>query len=273
VSTQAAARESFSRSTRGPGVGSAVGSEFIKLTSVPAQRALMLVAIGVAALTAVVFFVSLPVSQGRGVGDLEPGELLGVGILGSDAAAFVMIILAAVHVGSEYSTGMIQSTLTITPARGRVLAGKLISVGVTALVVGTVAAAVCVGIALVVAEAVGVDPGLILTPTGIRLALGSVTMSLCYAMIAASATFVFRRTALGIAVALVVMAVGGLAGWFGDQVSAVLTPLMPVAAIHSLSGTASGPESIGVARASLSLVVWIGISIGAAAWRLFRRDA
>ena len=69
------------------------------------------------------------------------------------------------------------------------------------------------------------------------------------------------------------MAVGGLAGWFGEGVSAVLTPLMPVAAIHSLSGVATGHESIGIAGATLSLLGWLGISIGAAAWRFVRRDA
>ena len=51
---------------RGPGVGAAISSEFIKLSSVPTQRALLFVAIGIAALMAVVFYVSLPVTQGRG---------------------------------------------------------------------------------------------------------------------------------------------------------------------------------------------------------------
>ena len=50
----------------GPGLGSAISSEFIKLISVPRQRALPFGAIGAAALMAVVFYVSLPVTQGRG---------------------------------------------------------------------------------------------------------------------------------------------------------------------------------------------------------------
>ena len=46
-------------------------------------------------------------------------------------------------------------------------------------------------------------------------------MPVLYSVIAASAAFVCRSTALGIVVPLAVMAVGGLAGWFGDGVSAV----------------------------------------------------
>ena len=222
---------------------------------------------------AVVFYASLPVTQGRAVTDLAPGEILGAGILGVDAAAFIMLVLAAIHVGSEYSTGMVQSTLTITPDRGRVLAGKFATVGITSLVVGALAAGVCVGAALVVAGSLGIDPGLILTAEGVQLALGSIVMPVLYSMLAASAAFVSRSIALGVVIPLVVMAAGGLAGWFGDTVSALLTPVMPVAAIHSLSGVATGHESIGIAGATLSLLGWVGISVGAAAWRLLRHDA
>lgn len=272
MTTQVATRTPLG-SPRSPGVGAAISSEFSKLTSVPTQRALLYLAIGIAALTAVIFYVSLPVTQGRAVSDLEPGEILEVGILGVDAAAFITIILAAVHVGSEYSTGMIQSTLTITPDRGRVLAGKFVSVGVTSLVVGAIAAAVCVGAALIVAGSLGIGPGLMLTAAGVQLALGSIMMPVLYSVIAASAAFVCRSTGLGIVIPLAVMAAGGLAGWFGDTVSALLTPLVPIAAIHSLSGVATGHESIGVAGATISLLCWLGVSIGAAAWRLLRRDA
>jgi ABC-2 type transport system permease protein len=260
-------------SPRGPGVGSAIGSELSKLTSVPRQRALLVGAIGAAALMAVVFYVSLPVTQGRSLSALSPGELLGAGLLGVDAAAFVLIMLAAIHVGSEYSTGMIQSTLIITPARGRVLAAKFATVAATALVVGTIAAAVCIAAALTVGSAVGIDPSLILTGEGIQLVLGSIAMPVLYAVIAASAAFVCRSTALGMAIPLAVMAVGGLAGWFGDNISALLTPLMPVAAIHSLSGVATGHESLGIAGAAASILTWLAVSIGAAAWRLLRHDA
>ena len=171
---------------------------------------------------AAVFYLSLPVTQGRGLSELSPGEILGAGMLGVDAAAFVLIILAAIHVGSEYSTGMIQSTLIITPARGRVLAGKFVTIGATPW------------------PSARSRPWCAWRPpsswlgrsasirarfsrrAGVQFALGSIAMPVLYSVIAASAAFVCRSTALGMAIPLVVMAVGGLAGWFGDRVSALL---------------------------------------------------
>lgn len=258
---------------RAPGMGSAVAAEFAKLGSVPAQRALHLAAVVLAAVVAVVFYLSLPVTQGRSVSELGPDEVLETGMLGVDAAAFVLIIVAAIHVGSEYSTGMIVSTLILTPARSRVLAAKLVTVAIASLAVGAVAAAVCLGVALIVAGAHGIGPGLLLSAAGIQLVLGSLAMPVLYAVIAACAAFVGRSAAAGMVVPVILMAAGGVAGWFGPGVSASATPLLPVAAIHSLSGVATGPESIGLAGAAVSLVAWIGISVGAAAWRLFRRDA
>lgn len=272
MSTHEAIRPDRAVMTR-PGLGSAIASEFSKLTSVPSHRALLAVAIGLAPLVALIFFLSLPVTQGTTLSELPAGELLSVAILGIDALAFMTVILAALHVGSEYSTGMIGSTLTITPARGRVLTGKFVVVGVTSLLLGIIAASLCVGLTLVVAAALGDGPGLVLTGPGLQLALGSIAMPVLYALLAAAGAFVFRSTALGIVIPLVVMAVGGLAGWFGDVVSAVVTPLTPTAAIHSLSGVASGHEAIGVAGAVISLFVWAGLSVGAAAWRLRRHDA
>jgi len=81
MSLHTAISETFD-SPRSPGVGSAISSEFIKLVSVPRQRALLLGAIGAAALMAVVFYVSLPVTQGRSLGELSPGEILGAACSG-----------------------------------------------------------------------------------------------------------------------------------------------------------------------------------------------
>jgi ABC-2 type transport system permease protein len=128
-----------------------------------------------------------------------------------DATAFITIILAGIHVRSEYSTGMIRSTLTITPSRGRVLGGKFVTVIVTSFTVGAIAATVCVAAASLVAGTVGIDLSLILTAAGIRLAIASMAMPVLYSVIAASAAFVSRSTALGIVIPLAVVAAGGLA--------------------------------------------------------------
>lgn len=262
-----------SEGTRATGLGSVVSAETIKLWSLTTQRALLLVAVGLAGLAAAFFYLTLPLTQGRTLAALEPGEILEAGVLGVDAAAIVVIVFAAFHVGAEYSTGLIQTTLTLTPSRRRVVAGKLVTAGLAALCVGIAAAALCLIAAVVAGATVGLSAGEILTGEGVRLAAGSLAMPVVYAVIAAAGAFVFRSTASGIVTPLFVMAVGGLAGLLGGPVGTIVTPLMPVAAIHSLAGTATGHEAISTAAAVGSLIVWIGLSAGAATWRLVRRDA
>jgi hypothetical protein len=261
------------RSGKNPGAGSAIAAEAIKLWSLPTQRSLMVVALGLAAVTAALFYVTLSVTQGRMLSQLAPREILGTGILGVDAAAFAVIVVAATHVGTEYSTGLIHTTLTLTPSRWRTLAGKLVTVGIAALAVGILAVVVCILAAIIAGVTAGMDAGSILTGGGLRLAAGSAAMPVVYAVLAAAGAFVFRSTALGIVTPLTVMAVSGISGWFGDTVSSVLTPLTPVAAIHTLAGSASGHEAIGIFGALVSLVAWMGIATGAAAWRLHGKDA
>ncbi|MBF8185689.1 hypothetical protein ITP53_08040 [Nonomuraea sp. K274] len=258
------------RSEKSP---SAIAAEAIKLWSLPTQRALIVVAVGLAAVTAALFYLTLPVTQGRTLAQLAPGEIFGAGIFGVDAAAFAVIVVAAIHVGSEYSTGAIYTTLTLTPSRWRILAGKLVTVGLTALAVGILAAVVCVLAAVIAGATAGMDAGLLLTGASLRLAAGSVAMPVLYAVLAAAGAFVFRSTALGIVTPLTVLMVGGISGFFGDTVSSVVTPLMPVSAIHSLAGSATGHEGIGLLGAFMSLIAWIGIAAGAAAWRLHGKDA
>lgn len=259
-------------SVRAPGVSSAITSEFTKFISLPSQRALIWISVAVAGFMALVFYLSLPVTQGRDLGRLAPGEILGAGILGVDAAAFVAIVLSAMFVGAEYSTGMIESTIILTPSRGRLVAAKIATVGGASTVIGILSAAVCVLAAIITGAMVNMDAATILNPAGVQLAAGSIVMPVIYSVIAASAAFVFRSTALGILVPLVVMAIGGIAGWFGATISAVVTPLLPVAAIHTLSGVAEGNEAIGALGAVVSVLTWAGVSIAAAAWRLHRRD-
>lgn len=251
----------------------AIAAEAMKLWSLPSQRWLLIVAVGLAAVSAVFFYVSLPVTQGRTLAQLGTDEILGAGILGVDAAAFVVIVLAASHVGSEYATGSIQTTLTLTPSRWRTVIGKLFTAGLAGLVVGVVAACICLVAAVIAGAGVGVGAGSILTPGGLQLAAGSVAMPVMYAVIAAAGAFMFRGTALGIVTALAVMAAAGIAGLLGESLGAVVTAVMPVSAIHTLAGSASGAEEIGAAAALASLVVWVAIAAGASTWRLGRTDA
>lgn len=256
-----------------PSVGSTISSEASKLTTAPSHRWLLAIAFLIAPLVAAIFMISLPVTEGISIDEMPGEELLNVALLGVDAAALVTIILAAVFVGTEYSTGLIATTLILTPARGKVLTGKFVAMILTALVTGLVAVALCIALTLGAVAVTGGDPSAAITGSSLRLALGSWAMPVLYTLIAAASTFAFRSTALGILVPLLIIVVGGISTWFGDAVAAIITPLSPTAAIHSLSGVATGHEAIGLVGAVVSLLIWTGLSVGIAAWRLYRRDA
>jgi energy-coupling factor transporter ATP-binding protein EcfA2 len=107
---------------RDPAIGSAISSEFIKLTCLPRQGALRLGAIGAAALMPVVFYLSLPVTQGRSLAELRPGELLGAGMLGVDPS---LILTGA---GTQLALGSI-----VMPVLYAVIAASTAFVCCTAL--------------------------------------------------------------------------------------------------------------------------------------------
>lgn len=255
-----------------PGLSAAVRSEAIKLWSLPSHRALMTAAIALSGIAAAFFYATLPVTQGRPLSALAPHQVFGAGVLGVDASTFVLIALSAVFVGSEFTSGMIQTTATLTPDRTRFLTAKLLTIGAAVLIIGVLAAALCILVTVVAGGLVSMTPAELFPAENIRLAAGSVAMPVVYAILAATGTFVFRSAALGALVPLAIMAIGGVAEWFGAGFGAMVTPLLPVSAIHSLTGTASGNEAIGLGWAFVSLAAWIAIASLAAGRRLTRRD-
>jgi len=71
-------------------------------------------------------------------GDTASNSLL----FGLIVAVTVIIVIAAMFITVEYRRGLIRTTFTSTPRRGRVLAAKAVVIGVVTFVIGSVAAAV-----------------------------------------------------------------------------------------------------------------------------------
>ena len=64
--------------------------------------------------------------------------------MGTFAGLIAVIVVATMFITAEYRRGLIRTTLTASPRRGRVLAAKAIVIGAVAFVAGLVAAAVAV---------------------------------------------------------------------------------------------------------------------------------
>ncbi|RPK91049.1 MULTISPECIES: ABC transporter permease subunit [Streptomyces] len=136
-------------------LGDAVASEWTKIRSVRAtiwtlgvMIALMLtIGLGAALLIA---------ADGGSLAD-EP--VLGLGFFGVLLGSICVITLGVLTIGSEYSTGMIRTTLTACPSRGRVLMAKSIVFSSLAFVVTTVTATVVAGLQTLILDGAPASAG------------------------------------------------------------------------------------------------------------------
>ena len=118
------------------GLGGALRSEFTKIRSVRSTYwtllAMVVVTIGIGAL-ACVGAINRPHGAGRLL-DPTQHSLIGL-VLGQ----LIIVVLGALTITSEYSTGMIRTSLSVQPRRGTVLAAKGIVFTLVSLVSGLVA--------------------------------------------------------------------------------------------------------------------------------------
>ena len=117
------------------GLGGALRSEFTKIRSVRSTYwtlfAMVVVTIGIGALACV----AATSHGGHGPGfDPTQHSLIGL-VLGQ----LIIVVLGALAITSEYSTGMIRTSLSVQPRRGTVLAAKGIVFTLVSLVSGLVA--------------------------------------------------------------------------------------------------------------------------------------
>ena len=145
---------------------------------------------------------------------------------GMGVAQIGAVVVAAMAVTSEYSTGLIRSTFAAMPGRGRVLAAKAVVLSVVMFVVGTVTALVGYAGANPLLDRAGV--GLALEGDVLRAMYGSGLFMAGIALFTIAVGFVLRNTAGTISAVLALMLILGnmallVPGEFGDW----LVKLMP----------------------------------------------
>lgn len=250
-----------------------VSAELGKIISQRPQRWLIGIAVLLAPLAATVFCISLPVTQGQTLADTATGDVLTASLLGIDAATIAAIVFAAIAVGTEYSTGLMHYSITVTPNRTRLLTAKATAIAfVTAAIgiAGVILVGAVAGVALAGTGRSFVD---VFAGSGPRLLAGSILMPVFYGVLAAFFAFVFRRTAAGILGPIAVLVLAAVIGWFGADISQILTPLTPLAGLHSISGIATGAEDVGPLAGTAILIVWLLAGYAIALWRFTRKDA
>ena len=216
---------------------------------------------------------------------------------GSFLSQFVVGVLGAMVITSEYATGSIRTTLSITSKRTTVLAAKLIVIGVVVFVVAelTAFASFFVGQAVLLAHgAKALPPGSTII-TQVRSAtipyvslsnggaLRAVFLSGAYllllALLACATGFVLRHTA------------GAIAAFVGVLlILPLIVSVLPASVAHSFEKYL--PSNLGLAMtlvttrktdfagvlftpwtATTLLVVYVAVAVVLAGWLLVRRDA
>jgi ABC-type transport system involved in multi-copper enzyme maturation permease subunit len=204
---------------------------------------------------------------------------------GTIAALLVVIVLATLFVTSEYRRGLIRTTLTAMPRRGRALAAKAVVAGSLAFAAGAVATA----LAEVITRHVFAANGNYLFPQRgpalARVVIGTgLFLGLAAALIVALGTML-RRSALTVAAGIVLLMLPGiLATSLPAGADTWLMRVTPTAAFaiqatlpHSNLVTAAytpanGYFPIGPWAGLAVLTAYTAIALSAATWLLRRRD-
>jgi ABC-2 family transporter protein len=138
-----------------------------------------------------------------GSGDIAPYEPivdpLHVTFFGTLFGLIALIALGALFITAEYRRGMIRTTVTASPRRGRILVAKALVIGAVAFASGLVGAAIALPIAAHKLYANGwrppVWPELSLTSSiGMRVVLGTAAIAAVAAVLGLAAGAVFRRS-------------------------------------------------------------------------------
>ncbi|MDR1189046.1 MAG: ABC transporter permease [Bifidobacteriaceae bacterium] len=181
--------------------GGIVKSEWIKLRSL---RSTWWCAVLLFVLTIgfVFMLVSSLVSQAELSSTAEALNADGYAVGATGRALFMVgeviaIVLGALTVTSEYSSGSIRSTLAVAPRRGPVLAAKALVVGAFTAVIGAVTLLAGTVAAVAVMSAAGYDATF--GSDAVKMAVGTVFALVATAMVGLGLGFVIRSSAGAIA--------------------------------------------------------------------------
>jgi hypothetical protein len=231
----------------------------------------------------------------RGSGDIAPAVVEGV--MGTHTASsslplglimglLVVIVVASMFVTTEYGRGLIRTTFTAIPARGRVLAAKGVVVGAVAFVLslGVMAVIVPLGQNLLRANGNYVFPATTLAQA--RIVIGASAIVGMAAITAIALAAILRRSAAAITAGTAVFLLPFiLAETVGGGTSDWLLRLTPAAGLSMLQalphyGQVSYPYTLSNGYFPLSplagfavLCGYTVIALGAATVVLNRRDA
>jgi hypothetical protein len=230
-----------------------------------------------------------------GSGDIAPvtsgpaglGTTITQTLVGTFAGLIFIVVVAALFITVEYRRGLIRTTLSAGPRRGRTLAAKAVVLGAVTFLTGlvTAAAVVTFGQRVLRANGVYVLPASFVTE--LRLIVGTAALLAIAALLALGLGTLLRRsvTAVTTAVAVTVLPYllavtvlpAGAAQWLLRVTPAAAFALQQsTPAYHHVADVytpAAGYFPLAPWAGFAVLCAWTAAVLGLAAYRLRRRDA
>ena len=230
-----------------------------------------------------------------GQGDIAPNEdepdLVQMSFQGVLVAVLFMVALGALFITSEYKRGMIRTTFTASPHRGRVLAAKALVLGGVTFAVSLVATAVAFPLAQRTLRGNGFKPPefpelSLLENPALRAVVGSAALLALVAVLTLAVGAVLRNSAGAITVVVVLVVLPHiLALALPLSVGHWLLRLTPAAAFAIEQGATyypqvqhnclpeSGCYPLSPWNGLAVLCAYVVVAMALATWRLRRRDA
>ncbi len=261
-------------------------SERIKLTSLRSIKLTLIitvvVGIGLSAAIALLFSNEMRSAAGgsegaafgAGASDLQ-FYLLVVSTFAAPFLALIFGVLGVFAISSEYSSGMILSTLTAVPKRTPVFLGKAIVLAGVSALTALVLVAGGLAVALICYPASAAQLGSSMVVSGV---LGTVAYLVLISLFAFGVSVLLRSTAGGIAVVAgvtfvlpIVFQVLTMTGWaWITTVSEYLPAQLGTVMSRGIVDVASGPTFW---VATLAMIVWVAAVVLPAVGVFKRRDA
>jgi ABC-2 type transport system permease protein len=248
-----------------------VRSEWIKLRSIRST----IVTLGLTGAAVVAFGVLVSMlssgapiaAEGEGIHDPAGNSLFGATL-----AQVVLGVLGALVVTSEYSTGLIRTTLTAVPRRLPVLWAKAIVVAAASFATMVVSLLV----AFFVGQAVyggGGRAASLSDPGVLRALFAAALFPTVIAVMGVAFGALMRHTATAIGILVAVLFVVPVLFETLGGVWASASEYLPGEAGQAMIAVVTQPGDMSPGTALLVLIGWIGVLLGAGLFALERRDA
>jgi ABC-type transport system involved in multi-copper enzyme maturation permease subunit len=217
-----------------------------------------------------------------------PTSTIEQGLVGAFGGLIAVVVVAVMFITAEYRRGMIRTTLTASPRRGRVLAAKAIVAGAVAFAAGLAAALVMVPLGNRLAHAKGSYVLPVTSLTELRVIAGTAALLAVAAVLALAIGTALRRSAGAVTAVIVVIVLPYILG-----TAAVLpvgaenwllraTPAAAFAIQQSMPQYPQVTASYTPTAGYFPLAPWVGLAVlcawaalglGLALYLLRRRDA